>query len=225
VSTEPPAPWGPAADAPGTASYRGLPAYTRPLPPSPPPKSTPRPAYQHPAVVLGSLVLCFPVGVGLVFLTAWNLRTKLIAAGGGTLLAVLLALASAAAGPAPTVSTGAPAPSGYAGFTNVPSSATLTVPLTVPAPTTTVPPTTTPPPPSTARPTKAAPTTAPTAAAKVESKSACHASYTPCVPVAGDVDCAGGTGDGPAYVTGPVRVIGADTYKLDHDRDGVGCEP
>jgi hypothetical protein len=45
-----------------------------------------------------------------------------------------------------------------------------------------------------------------------------------CVPIDSDVDCAGGTGDGPSYVQGPVRVIGADIYGLDHDNDGVGCE-
>jgi hypothetical protein len=45
-----------------------------------------------------------------------------------------------------------------------------------------------------------------------------------CVPIASDVDCAGGTGDGPAYVVGPVRVIGSDIYGLDHDHDGIGCE-
>ncbi|WP_341715807.1 G5 domain-containing protein [Micromonospora sp. FIMYZ51] len=45
-----------------------------------------------------------------------------------------------------------------------------------------------------------------------------------CVPIASDVDCAGGTGDGPAYVHGPVRVIGNDIYDLDRDGDGVGCD-
>lgn len=45
-----------------------------------------------------------------------------------------------------------------------------------------------------------------------------------CVPVTSDVDCAGGSGDGPAYVRGPVYVIGSDPYGLDRDRDGVGCE-
>jgi hypothetical protein len=44
------------------------------------------------------------------------------------------------------------------------------------------------------------------------------------VPVASDVDCAGGSGNGPAYVQGPVEVIGADIYGLDADHDGVGCE-
>jgi hypothetical protein len=46
-----------------------------------------------------------------------------------------------------------------------------------------------------------------------------------CVPVASDVDCAGGNGNGPAYVVGPVRVIGRDIYKLDRDHDGYACEP
>jgi hypothetical protein len=52
----------------------------------------------------------------------------------------------------------------------------------------------------------------------------CHPNYTPCVPVAEDVDCAGGDGDGPAYVEGPVTVVGEDLYGLDHDGNGTGCE-
>lgn len=53
----------------------------------------------------------------------------------------------------------------------------------------------------------------------------CDPNYSgACVPIASDVDCAGGSGDGPAYVKGPVRVIGKDIYGLDHDRDGIGCE-
>jgi len=45
-----------------------------------------------------------------------------------------------------------------------------------------------------------------------------------CVPVASDVDCAGGQGDGPAYATGPILVVGDDIYGLDRDKDGVACE-
>jgi resuscitation-promoting factor RpfB len=45
-----------------------------------------------------------------------------------------------------------------------------------------------------------------------------------CVPIASDVDCAGGSGNGPAYVRGPVYVVGRDIYKLDRDGDGVACE-
>lgn len=54
-------------------------------------------------------------------------------------------------------------------------------------------------------------------------QSNCHPSYDPCVPVTSDVDCAGGSGDGPEY-TGRVRVIGPDTYDLDRDGDGVACD-
>jgi hypothetical protein len=46
-----------------------------------------------------------------------------------------------------------------------------------------------------------------------------------CVPIAYDVDCAGGNGNGPAYVKGPLRVIGTDVYELDRDGDGYACEP
>jgi hypothetical protein len=53
----------------------------------------------------------------------------------------------------------------------------------------------------------------------------CDPNYSgACVPIASDVDCLGGKGDGPAYVQGPVRVIGTDIYHLDSDHDGIGCE-
>lgn len=53
----------------------------------------------------------------------------------------------------------------------------------------------------------------------------CHPSYEEvCVPIARDVDCAGGSGNGPAYVRGPVRVVGPDVYDLDRDGDGWACE-
>jgi hypothetical protein len=52
----------------------------------------------------------------------------------------------------------------------------------------------------------------------------CDPNYTGCVPIASDVDCAGGSGDGPAYVRGPVQVIGDDIYDLDRDGDGTACE-
>jgi hypothetical protein len=45
-----------------------------------------------------------------------------------------------------------------------------------------------------------------------------------CVPIASDVDCAGGSGNGPAYVAGPVRIIGVDIYDLDRDGDGIACD-
>lgn len=44
-----------------------------------------------------------------------------------------------------------------------------------------------------------------------------------CVPIADDVDCAGGKGNGPAYFDGVARVVGRDIYKLDGDGDGWAC--
>ncbi|WP_243713107.1 G5 domain-containing protein [Actinomadura sp. 6K520] len=53
----------------------------------------------------------------------------------------------------------------------------------------------------------------------------CDPNYSgACVPIASDVDCAGGSGNGPAYVRGPVRIIGSDIYDLDRDGDGIACE-
>jgi resuscitation-promoting factor RpfB len=52
----------------------------------------------------------------------------------------------------------------------------------------------------------------------------CDPNYSgACVPIASDVDCVGGGGNGPAYVQGPVRVIGRDIYDLDSDGNGIGC--
>lgn len=45
-----------------------------------------------------------------------------------------------------------------------------------------------------------------------------------CVPIASDVDCAGGSGNGPAYLDGEARVVGDDIYGLDSDDDGRACE-
>lgn len=52
----------------------------------------------------------------------------------------------------------------------------------------------------------------------------CDPNYTGCVPIAPDVDCAGGSGNGPAYVEGPVQVVGSDIYGLDRDGDGTACD-
>lgn len=55
-------------------------------------------------------------------------------------------------------------------------------------------------------------------------QSKCDPNYSGCVPVASDVDCAGGGGNGPAYVRGPIRVTGSDIYDLDRDGDGTACD-
>jgi len=44
------------------------------------------------------------------------------------------------------------------------------------------------------------------------------------VPIASDVDCGGGSGNGPAYLYEKVQVIGTDIYGLDRDGDGWACE-
>jgi hypothetical protein len=72
-----------------------------------------------------------------------------------------------------------------------------------------------PPPPSTAPP---PPPTAP--------EQGCDPSYPDvCLdPAVEDYDCAGGTGNGPEYVEGPIRVLPPDPFDLDREGDGVGCE-
>ena len=77
--------------------------------------------------------------------------------------------------------------------------------------------TATPAPPSTERPTLNHPLTT------VFSNARCHGSYSGCVPVAEDVDCADGDGDGPVYVTGPFLVTGDDVYGIDSNGDKVAC--
>lgn len=54
--------------------------------------------------------------------------------------------------------------------------------------------------------------------------STCDPNYSGCVPIASDVDCLPGKGNGPAYISEPVQVIGTDIYDLDSDQDGVACE-
>ncbi|UGT60268.1 hypothetical protein [Nocardia asteroides] len=61
------------------------------------------------------------------------------------------------------------------------------------------------------------------APASAAPQSGCHASYRPCTPITSDVDCAGGSGNGPVY-SGRVEVIGPDEYDLDRDGNGIGCE-
>jgi hypothetical protein len=52
----------------------------------------------------------------------------------------------------------------------------------------------------------------------------CVPGYSACLdPGASDYDC-DGEGDGPEYVTGPIRVTGDDPFDLDPDGDGYGCD-
>ena len=70
------------------------------------------------------------------------------------------------------------------------------------------------------------PTTQPSPPPTTPSRS-CHPSYKgACLdPTASDYDCAGGSGNGPKYVQGPVKVRPPDPFDLDADNDGLGCEP
>src|SRR4051812_46813808 len=100
------------------------------------------------------------------------------------------------------------------------------IPTPTPAPAPNVPPPadpTVPPPTDPTVPPAPAPTDPPPSA---EPSSGCNPNYepSPCVPNDPvDVDCAGGGGNGPSYVSGPVTVIGNDGYDLDSDGDGVAC--
>ncbi|TQJ35671.1 hypothetical protein [Arthrobacter sp. SLBN-122] len=71
---------------------------------------------------------------------------------------------------------------------------------------------------------RAAAPPAPVAPAVPGTNPGCDPNYSGCVPIASDVDCAGGSGNGPAYVRGPIQVIGSDIYGLDADHDGLACE-
>ncbi|MDO9456923.1 G5 domain-containing protein [Nocardioides sp.] len=53
----------------------------------------------------------------------------------------------------------------------------------------------------------------------------CDPNYSgACVPIDSDVDCGGGSGNGPSYLYGTATVVGSDIYDLDADNDGYGCE-
>lgn len=68
-------------------------------------------------------------------------------------------------------------------------------------------------------------TPAANAAPRPQQQSPCDSNYSgACVPIASDVDCEGGSGNGPAYVSGPVTVVGNDIYELDRDGNGSACE-
>ena len=62
--------------------------------------------------------------------------------------------------------------------------------------------------------------------APVTAKKKCDKNYKGrCLkPNVSDYDCAGGSGDGPYYVSGPFRVVGKDHYRLDADKGGIACE-
>ena len=55
------------------------------------------------------------------------------------------------------------------------------------------------------------------ATSRVNDNSSCHPSYAGlCLPIVRDLDC--------PEISGAVRVVGRDVYRLDRDGDGIGCE-
>ena len=133
-------------------------------------------------------------------------------------LPLLLVVGLTACGSSPeTTPTAAVAPE--VTTTSTTDTTTLAPTTTSTAPPTTLRPTTTVRVTTTLRSAPAVTTAAPTPA------SGCHPSYSGCVPIASDVDCAGGSGNGPAYTSARnIRVTGPDDYGLDNDGDGLGCE-
>ncbi|GIJ44094.1 hypothetical protein Val02_09800 [Virgisporangium aliadipatigenens] len=133
--------------------------------------------------------------------------------------AALLVGTLAGCGAPPTEPAAEPARQEIAGSPEPPSSAPAS-PTPSPSPAAASPTTAAappPPPPPAAQP--------PAATTKAAPKPTCDPNYSgACVPIASDVDCAGGGGNGPAYVRGPVKVIGSDIYDLDRDGDGMGCD-
>jgi len=79
-----------------------------------------------------------------------------------------------------------------------------------------------------AAPTTRASVARPVTTTTVAPATGCHPSYAgACVPTGlSDVDCAGGGGNGPGYVSDKrFQVIGPDVYGLDgSDNDGIACE-
>ena len=154
--------------------------------------------------------------------------------------------ASSTETPPMTTSTSVPEPTATtaptATATPMPATATPVPPTAVPPtpiPPTAIPPTAIPPtpiPPTAVPPTPIPPTPIPPTAVPLPpptvapapqpnaNAGGCTPGYSPCIPPGGDVDCAGGSGNGPRYVQGPIQVTGSDPYGLDRDNDGLGCE-
>jgi hypothetical protein len=120
-----------------------------------------------------------------------------------------------------------PAPAASVAASTAPSTTTA-------APTTTAPPTIVPSsvaPATTARPApkpvpKPVPKPAPKPKPPAPAPSTCDPNYSgQCLKDGiGDYDCSSGSGNGPNYVYGTVRVVGSDPFGLDRDGDGLGCE-
>lgn len=62
-------------------------------------------------------------------------------------------------------------------------------------------------------------------APKQQAASSCDSNYSGgCVPIDRDVDCGGGSGNGPSYFYGTAQVVGSDIYDLDRNSNGIACD-
>jgi hypothetical protein len=192
--------------------------------------------------VILALLFCFPIGVVLVWLTSWQRGMKIAVTGIVAALFVFGVISSAtssntstghvnvAAAPVQTTSTAevtAPPATRKPQPTTTTVAATTTVapmPTTVhkAAPIVTAPPPPPPPPPTS--PSVQCADVTDSAGNQLPCTGGCTPGYSPCIPPGDDVDCAGGSGNGPRYVAGPIQVSGSDPYGLDRDGNGVGCE-
>jgi hypothetical protein len=155
-----------------------------------------------------------------------GLRTARIRPNGGVRVAAAVAgvLVLAACAPVDASTADPPTPRAIASTTAAPTTAATTAPTILPssaAPTPTARRTTPKPAPTPAS--KPAPRPAPKPA---PAPSTCDPNYAgQCLKDGiGDYDCSSGSGNGPNYVYGTVRVVGADPFGLDRDDDGLGCE-
>lgn len=199
---------------PGVASPWAVPTAG---PPAPPVRRGRRPMVWAGVAVAGILMFASAVGHG----QRPDAPATVAAAARSTAPSTVAAAPSTSPG---AVTTG-PAPATTAAVAaGAAAGVEADVPATRPAPRTTTPRATAartsfPAPPPSSRRTSPAPK-----AEKEPDPSGCDPNYSGCVPIASDVDCAGGSGNGPRYVRGPVRVLGSDIYGLDANHDGVGCE-
>jgi hypothetical protein len=168
---------------------------------------------EPPTVVIPAVV---PAAASASASTFTQHRKAWIVAG---VVAAVLFFAAIANGDEDPAASPPPAEETTTTVTDLPTSTTTTT--TTPPPTTTT--TTTvaqppPPPPTTEQPAPPPPLADPAP------QQECDPNYSGCVPIASDVDCAGGSGNGPEYAEGPIQVIGEDIYDLDRDGNGTACE-
>ncbi|MGH9281268.1 MAG: G5 domain-containing protein [Acidimicrobiales bacterium] len=146
--------------------------------------------------------------------------------GGLLVLCVVTAVGLAACEPDPTGPTQVSSEGVKGVAASITTTTSTTTSTTTTTTTTTTPTTTTTVPPTTRASTPVTRVVTATTAVPA-SGSGCHPSYSgACVPAGvSDVDCGGGSGNGPYYVYEVnFRVVGPDVYDLDRNGDGIACE-